>query len=118
MFGFQKLEAWKESIEFADMVYDATTSFPSDERFGLTSQVRRSAVSIFANVAEGSGRGGRDFARFIRIAYGSLMETISHLVIAHRRQLIDQSTFEDLYSSADEIARILSGLRRSLERSE
>jgi four helix bundle protein len=116
MFGFEKLDAWKYAIDFADSVYDTTTKYPDDERFGLTSQTRRSAVSISANVAEGSGRGSKDFARFLGIAYGSLMETVSHLVIARRRHLLDEATYQDLYASADQLARILSGLRNSLTR--
>jgi hypothetical protein len=66
MFGFEKLEVWQRSIEFADAVYSATRSFPADERFGLTNQMRRAAVSISSNIAEGSARISRkDFARFI-----------------------------------------------------
>src|SRR5690606_33327497 len=116
MFGFEKLDAWKYAIEFADAVYDVTLVFPDDERFGLTSQMRRSAVSVSANVAEGSGRSSKDFARFLGVAYGSLMETVSHLVIAQRRQLIDEESFRGLYQSADQLARILSGVRNSLTR--
>ena len=86
MFGFEKLEVWQEGIVFADEVYRATRDFPGDERFGLTSQLRRSAVSVAANIAEGSGRGSRkDFTRFVEIAFGSLMETVSHLAIACAR---------------------------------
>lgn len=116
MFGFEKLDAWKHAVEFADAVYDVTSSFPDDERFGLTSQARRSAVSVSANVAEGSGRGSKEFARFPGVAYGSLMETVSHLVIAQRRHLIDDEAFRALYQRADQLARILSGLRNSLTR--
>jgi len=88
MFKFEKLDVWQESINLADDVYGITQSFPADERFGLTSQMRRSAVSVSANIAEGSGRGtNRDFVRFVEIAFGSLMETISHLTVAKRQAL-------------------------------
>jgi four helix bundle protein len=116
MFGFEKLDAWRKAVDFADSIYDVTSTYPDDERFGLTSQTRPAAVSISANVAEGSARAPKDFARFVGIAYGSLMETISHLVIARRRQMIGDESFCTLYGSADELARILSGLRNRLSR--
>ena len=72
MFRFEKLDVWQKSVEFADRVYAVTKSFPSDERFGLTSQMRRAAVSISSNIAEGSGGSSdKDFAHFLEIAYGS-----------------------------------------------
>jgi four helix bundle protein len=82
-FRFEKLEVWQEAIDYAKAVYAYTKDFPADERFGLTSQMRRSAVSISANIAEGSSRfADKDFARFVEIAYGSLMENVSEAVIA------------------------------------
>ena len=70
MFGFEKLDVWQKAIEFADNIYGLTANFPSDERFGLTSQLRRAAVSISSNVAEGSSRSSKvDFARLVEIAY-------------------------------------------------
>jgi four helix bundle protein len=72
VFRFEKLIVWQKAIVFADQIYQMTRTFPSDERFGLTSQLRRAAVSISANVAEGSSRtSNRDFARFVEIAYGT-----------------------------------------------
>jgi four helix bundle protein len=74
MFRFEKLDVWQRSIEFASRIYEATRSFPADERFGLTNQMRRAGVSISSNIAEGSGRvSDVDFARFVEIAYASLM---------------------------------------------
>ena len=91
MFRFEKLDVWQLAIEFSDQIYIATREFPADERFGLTNQLRRAAVSIAANIAEGSGRSSdRDFVRFIEIAYGSLMETVSHLRIAERQKFLSQ----------------------------
>ncbi|MCA9077615.1 MAG: four helix bundle protein [Planctomycetaceae bacterium] len=85
MFRFQKLDVWQRAIRLSNRVYELTKTFPNEERFGLTSQMRRTAVSIAANIAEGSGRvSDRDFARFLEIAYGSLMETLSHAVIAEQ----------------------------------
>lgn len=117
MFRFEKLDVWQKAIEFSDDVYRVTQRFPSDERFGLTSQVRRSAVSVSANIAEGSGRSTeKEFIRFIEIAYGSLMESVSHLTIAKRQQLISENDFDDLYNKAEQLSRMLSGLRASLAR--
>lgn len=115
MFGFEKLNVWQLAVEFADAIYAATAGFPAAERFGLTSQIRRSAVSVSANIAEGSGRGTkRDFARFVEIAFGSLMETISHLTICKRQSLLNETCYRTLYDQASTLARMLSGLRRSL----
>ena len=75
MFNFEKLDVWQEAIQFADLVYGLTGDFPSEERFGLTNQMRRAAVSVSSNIAEGSSRVSRaDFARFVEIATGSLFE--------------------------------------------
>jgi four helix bundle protein len=115
MFRFEKLDVWQAAIELADIAYRATRDFPADERFGLTSQIRRSAVSISANIAEGTGRStDRDKTRFVEIAYGSLMETVSHAVVAQRQGFLEQAQFDHLYSRADRLARMLSGFRDSL----
>jgi len=114
-FGFEKLDAWQLAVEFANDVYRATRLFPPDERFGLTSQSRRSAVSVAANIAEGSGRSSRkDFSRFVEIAYGSLMETVTHLAIAAQQGFLDGTEHGRLREAADRLARVLSGLRTSL----
>ena len=117
MFGFMKLEVWKKAVEFGDTVYRVTADFPSDERFGLTSQLRRAAVSISSNIAEGSGRRSTsDFSRFVSIAYGSLMECVSQLHIAKRLNLLDESKHAALSRQAEELSRMLSGLRSSLNK--
>lgn len=115
MFNFEKLESWQVAIEYADEIYRITRSFPTDERFGLVSQMRRSSISISANLAEGNGRNSKkDFKRFIEIAYGSLMETVSHTVIAKRQHYLNDADYTALYQTADRLARMLSGLRKSL----
>jgi four helix bundle protein len=119
MFGFEKLEVWQKSIELADCVYTFTRPFPSDERFGLTSQMRRSSVSIASNIAEGSGRGSNpDFARFIGFSYSSLMELVTQSTIASRQGFLSQPNYEKTYEQSEQIARMLSGLRASLHASE
>ena len=115
MFRFEKLDVWQRAVELATKVYSASRSFPADERFGLTAQIRRPAVSISSNIAEGSSRSSdADFARFIEIAYGSLMEVVSQAVIAQRELFIRNEALKGLYKNAEELARMLSGLRAKL----
>ena len=115
MFRFEKLVVWQKSIEFSSQVYKLTQGFPNEERFGLTSQMRRASVSISSNIAEGSGRSSdNDFARFIEIAYGSLMEVVSQMNIAKSQNFLQHGDFEELYQRANELSRMLSGLRTSL----
>ena len=116
MFNFEKLEVWHKSIALADTVYSLTKSFPADERFGLTNQMRRAAVSISSNIAEGCSRGSKaDFARFIEIATGSVFELVSQTRIAHQQNLLSAPDNERLYQAALEIVRMLTGLRDSLK---
>ena len=115
MFNFEKLDVWHKAIEFADTVYSVTKGFPSDERFGLTNQMRRAAVSVSANIAEGTSRSSRsDYARFVEIATGSLFEVVSQSVISKRLGLQSEADYLRLYAAAEEQSRMLSGLRRSL----
>ena len=114
MFRFEQLDVWQLAIEYSDEIYSATRLFPVDERFGLTNQLRRATVSIAANIAEGTGRfSDRDFSRFIEVAYGSLMETVSHMKIAERQAFLTSAVAAPLYATADRLARMLSGLRNS-----
>jgi four helix bundle protein len=108
MFNFEKLDVWQEAIQFADLVYESTGDFPDEERFGLTNQMRRAAVSISSNIAEGSSGASRtDFARFVEIATGSLFEVVSQTTIA-------QNDYNRVYAAAEKQSKMLSGLRRSL----
>jgi four helix bundle protein len=114
-FRFYDLDVWRKAIDYANDIYDVTARFPDDERFGLTSQLRRGSVSISSNVAEGSGRStNKDFARFVEIAYGSTMETVSQLCVALKREYLPREDFDRLTQTADDLARMLSGLRKSL----
>lgn len=115
MFNFEKLEVWRKAVDFADSVYMHTRTFPVEERFGLTNQLRRAAVSISSNIAEGSARPVGDFARFLGYAGGSLGEVVTQALIARRRDYLSEATFHGLYAEAEEISRMLSGLRRSLD---
>ena len=115
MFNFERLDVWQEAIQFADLMYELTGDFPGEERFGLTSQMRRAAVSISSNLAEGSSRISRtDFARFVEIATGSLFEVVSQSTIAPRRKIIARNDYNQIYGAAEKRSKMLSGLRRSL----
>ena len=108
-------EQGDEAIDFAGLVYVHTRNFPADERFGLTNQMRRAAVSISSNIAEGTSRTSQiDFARFIEIATGFVFEVVSQAFIGRRQGFLTEEGFRALYSAADEIGRMLSGLRKSL----
>lgn len=112
---YRDLVVWQQSIELIAMLYQETKAFPSDETFGLTSQMRRSAVSIAANIAEGYGRlSGGDYLRFLSIARGSLLETETHLYIALRLQYLDESTFDRCWQQTQQVSRLLNGLIRSV----
>lgn len=115
MFNFEKLDVWRKSIDFADFVYSITRSFPEGERFGLTSQMRRAAVSISSNLAEGSSRSSRaDFSRFIELASGSVYEIVSQATICRRQALLSEAKYDRLYGACEGQSKMLSGLRRSL----
>ena len=115
MFNFEKLETWQEAINFADFVYASTRHFPDQEKFGLTNQLRRAAVSISSNLAEGSSRSSRpDFARFVEIAAGSLFEVVSQFFIGRNQGFLSDDEFSRLYAAAEKQGKMLSGLRASL----
>ncbi|MDO8240511.1 MAG: four helix bundle protein [Candidatus Moranbacteria bacterium] len=94
-YGFYRLEVWKLGMQLVDMIYEITKKFPSEEKFSLVSQIRRSAVSGPLNIAEGSiKRTKKDFASFIRIALGSLMETMTCLEISLSQKYITMQDYE------------------------
>jgi len=115
VFGFEKLEVWQKAIALASFVYKTTATFPHEERFGLVSQMRRAAVSVSANLAEGSSRWSRvEQARFIEMAYGSLMELLSEAKVAEQQGFLSSADYTRLRTDVAEIARMISGLRRGL----
>ena len=111
----EKLDVWKMAIEMVVRVYECTGDFPNDERFGLTSQIRRAAVSVPANIAEGAGRHhDREFLQFLGIAQGSASELETELLIAHRLGYIDEENFRSIYEEVNSIARMIVGLSKHL----
>ena len=114
--SYEDLRVWQDGIALTEAVYDASRSFPSEERFGLTFQMRRAAVSIPSNIAEGWGRGTRqDYLRFLRIARGSLFELRTQAILAERIGLLASDPSADLLRRTDHLRRMLHGLIRSLE---
>ena len=115
MFNFVKLDVWQKSVALADQVYRLTKSFPLDERFGLTNQMRRAAVSISSDVAGGCSRKSKTgFCRFIETATGSAFELVSQARVAREQLLLLPPDHDKIYEAALEIVRMLTGLRDSL----
>jgi len=113
---YRELKVWQAAMDLAEQCYLATKGFPKDELFGMTSQIRRAAASIPANMAEGQGRQHtKEFLNFVSTARGSLKELETHLILCQRVGLLKTQDMEALLKLADEISRMLSGLRRSLE---
>jgi four helix bundle protein len=115
-FRFEKLTVWQSARRLAGEVYAVSKAFPRDEAFGLTSQIRRAAVSIAANIAEGSGRNSdADFAHFLEIAYGSAMEVGSMLYIATDAGMLSLETRDALLGLTSEVTTQLYSLNQSLD---
>jgi four helix bundle protein len=113
----KKLNAWSDAVDLAQQIYRVTERFPSNEQFGLTSQIRRAAVSIPSNIAEGAARQTKkELINFLHIAKGSLSELDTQLEIARRLEYLDQTRWETLDERLERIDRMLSGLVRSLRR--
>ena len=113
----KKLNVWSDAVDLAQQIYKVTERFPSNEQFGLTSQVRRAAVSIPSNIAEGAARQTKkEFLNFLHIAKGSLSELDTQLEIVRRLEYLDQARWEALDERLERIDRMLSGLVRSLRR--
>jgi four helix bundle protein len=113
--SFRELKVWQIAIDLSLTVYDLTTEFPKRELYGMTSQMRRSAVSIASNIAEGSARGTKkDFRQFVMIAKGSVCELQTQLLIARKLKYTTADRFEVAEQQAQEVAQMLSGLSRFL----
>jgi four helix bundle protein len=114
---YRDLIVWKEAMDIAELVYSLTRSFPREEAFGLTSQMRRSAVSIPSNIAEGFGRAQRKiFVQFLRIAQGSLKELETQALLSGRVGLLSAEQLAGLFSLCERLGKRLVQFVRSLER--
>ncbi len=112
----RELKVWHKAMELSELVYRETGAFPSDERFGLVSQMRRAAVSVPSNLAEGEGRVGRDGRRFLDIAYGSTLELETQIELSLRLGFVDEAAHARLLAVASETARMLNGLKAARDR--
>ncbi|MDB5260125.1 MAG: four helix bundle protein [Candidatus Nomurabacteria bacterium] len=117
MASYKELSVWQKSYQLTLDIYSATKKFPKEELFGLVSQMRRSAVSIPSNVAEGNGRFGRkDHLQFIRIAYGSGSELETQLLLSRDLKYVSEEEFKKLNILLDEVMRMLNKLASSLSK--
>ncbi len=115
LFNFEKLEVWQDARKFISEVYLFAEKFPKNEKFGLTSQIQRAVVSVAANIAEGSSRFSRkDFARYVQISFGSLMEVLSHGYVAYDQKYIKREELIEIRTQIKKISNKLNSLYRSL----
>jgi four helix bundle protein len=113
--NYNELIAWQKAMDLVEVVYRSTDTFLREEVYGLTSQVRRAAVSVPSNIAEGQGRRPTaDFVRFLSMAHGSLREVETQILIAERLKYVDSSTRDLVMALASEVGRLLNGLMNSL----
>jgi len=116
--SYRQLIVWQKVMDFVAEVYRVTRTFPKEEMYGVTSQLRRAAVSIPSNIAEGQGRQTTgEFRQFLGHARGSLLETETQILLSERLEYLDHKTTEMLLGQAAEVGRILNGLMNSLEKS-
>jgi len=116
MHNFKKLEIWSKSMSIVTEIYQITNTFPNCERFGLISQMQRSAVSIPSNIAEGSAKSSnKDFARFLEMSIGSSFELETELIVSFNLKYIDTIVYENLSSEIAEIQKMIYGFKNKLE---
>ncbi|KKR87934.1 MAG: S23 ribosomal protein [Candidatus Curtissbacteria bacterium GW2011_GWA1_41_11] len=114
-YRFEKLDVWKDAREFVTLVYKITENFPSKEKFGLIDQIRRAAISIVLNIAEGSaGRSDAEFKRFLKMAQGSLHEVIAGFYISSDRKFVNKNEFDQVYDFSQKLNARLNALIKKL----
>ena len=113
-YSFEKLIVWKESIALVKEIYKVTESFPSNEKFGLTNQLRRASVSIASNLAEGSSRStNKDKAHFTTISFSSAMEVLNQIIISHELDYLSNEKYKQFRSQIEKITNMLNALKKS-----
>lgn len=115
-FNFERLEVYKDAIEFANQIYEITKSFPKSETFGISNQLRRASISIPSNIAEGSTRGKKEFIHFLNIALGSTHECVPLLEISMRQEYVNHKSFSELIETLHKISAKISALKNSIKR--
>lgn len=114
--SFRELKVWQKAMDLVELIYRVSAGFPREEMYGLSIQMRRAAVSVPSNIAEGQGRRTtRDFLNFLSIAHGSLRELETQITIAERLKYLSPERTSPLYDLASEVGRLLNGLTRALD---
>ena len=117
MNNLKELKIWSKAIDLAVEVYEATSNYPTDERFGLTSQSRRAAVSVSSNIAEGAGRNSKkEFCHFLGIANGSFYELQTQLIISNKLKFIDNEILESLLQQIGELQKMNYSFQQMLKK--
>jgi four helix bundle protein len=115
--NYQDLQVWQKALDWAEAVYEATAHWPKDERFGLITQIRRAAVSVASNIAEGAARRSTgEFIQFVGMAQGSLAEAETQLLLARRFNYLPDGEAQALLAASGEISRMLAALSNALVR--
>ncbi|WP_319482009.1 four helix bundle protein [uncultured Draconibacterium sp.] len=118
MKNFKNLKVWQKGIDLVVDIYKSTSTFPKEEIYGLTSQIKRSAISVPSNIAEGSGRGSdKELNRFLDIALGSSFELETQLILANKLNFLSDNDFSEIITSLDEEQRMITGLQKNLKQS-
>lgn len=116
MHRFKELNVWKKAMIVSEMVYECIANFPKDERYGITSQISRSAVSIPSNIAEGAGRGSnKEFIQFLNIALGSSFELETQLILANKFKYLNQENLENITKEINDVQNMIYGLQNKLK---
>ncbi len=116
--SYKDLVAWQQAMDLVELIYQASARWPQSELYGLVSQVRRAAVSIVSNIAEGQGRNSRgEFLQFLGNAKGSLLETETQVLVAQRLKYLNEEEARRILDKIDRVSRLLYGLMDSLKRS-
>ena len=114
VFSFEKLEVWKESKLLVKNIYDLTSNFQNEEKFGLTSQLRRASISIASNLAEGTSRNtNKDKAHFTTISYSSTMEVLNQIIISKELEFISEEEYNNIRAQIYKISNMLNALKRA-----
>ena len=114
IFSFEKLNVWQKARQLSLKIYKSTKSFPDNEKFGLTSQMRRASISISSNIAEGTGRHSfKDKARFTEIAYSSALELLNQVILPNDLELLSNEVYQEIRNDISEITAMLDGLYKT-----
>ncbi len=113
--GYRQLDVWQKAMSLTEHVYELAKTLPDTERFGLISQMQRAAVSVPSNIAEGYGRGGRDYRRHVLIARGSLLELETQMELSVRLKLADREAVVPVWPFGQDVGKMLTRLAQSLD---